>query len=53
MDGECAFCGRGESASRPIFCQDCQAEHRVCGACADEAVKDLSILGLELDRQVA
>ena len=53
MDGECAFCGRGESAARQIFCHDCQADHRVCGPCVEDAVKDLSILGLELYRQVA
>ena len=53
MDGECAFCGRGESASRRMYCVDCQADHRVCGPCADDAIKDLAVLGLELYRQVA
>jgi hypothetical protein len=41
MDGECAFCGRAESATRQVFCGDCQAQHRVCVECADEAAREL------------
>ena len=36
MDGECAFCGRGEGAARQVYCDDCQAAHRACGSCANE-----------------
>jgi hypothetical protein len=40
MDGECAFCGRAGSAARDVFCEDCQAHHKVCRACAEEAAAD-------------
>jgi hypothetical protein len=33
MDGECAFCGRGDGAARQVFCDDCQVAHAVCGGC--------------------
>jgi hypothetical protein len=35
MDGECAFCGRAEAATRQVFCEDCQSQHRVCAPCAE------------------
>jgi hypothetical protein len=34
MDRECAFCGRAESAARHVYCEDCQANHKVCPDCA-------------------
>jgi hypothetical protein len=36
MDGECAFCGRAVDAVREVFCEDCQARHKVCKQCVDE-----------------
>ena len=36
MDGECAFCGRGDGAARQVYCDDCQTQHQVCVTCADE-----------------
>jgi hypothetical protein len=48
MDGECAFCGRAEAATCQLFCQDCQAQHRVCGECADAARAEAAQLGLDL-----
>ena len=46
MDGECAFCGRSESAAYQVFCEDCQARHQVCKTCADEVAGD--VLGYAL-----
>jgi hypothetical protein len=40
MDGECAFCGRGVSSSRMVFCEDCQAQHVVCASCAEEVANE-------------
>jgi hypothetical protein len=40
MDGECAFCGRGDGAARQLYCDDCQAEHKVCANCADEVATE-------------
>jgi hypothetical protein len=40
MDAECAFCGRIVAAARQVFCADCQAQHAVCRACAEEAAAD-------------
>jgi hypothetical protein len=39
-DAECAFCGRIVAAARQVFCADCQAQHAVCRACAEEAAAD-------------
>jgi hypothetical protein len=36
MDGECAFCGRADAATRQVYCQDCQTAHQLCPACAEE-----------------
>ena len=36
MDGECAFCGRASTATRQVFCEDCQSLHDACTACANE-----------------
>jgi hypothetical protein len=36
-DRECAFCGRADSASQQVFCDDCHTVHGVCRACATEA----------------
>jgi ribosomal protein S14 len=49
MDGECAFCGRADGATYPVFCRDCQAQHRVCRQCLAEAAPEAATLGLELD----
>jgi hypothetical protein len=46
MDGECAFCGRAETAARQVFCEDCQAQHRVCNPCADEAAAEAEVYRL-------
>ena len=40
MDGECAFCGRAESAARQVYCEDCQGQHKVCPDCAAEAAAE-------------
>ena len=48
MDGECAFCGRADGGSQPVFCEDCQSQHRVCGRCADDAAHEAATLGLRL-----
>jgi hypothetical protein len=40
MDGECAFCGRADAASNQLFCEDCQAHHRVCQRCAEEVTSE-------------
>jgi hypothetical protein len=48
MDCECAFCGRDEAATLQMFCQDCQAPHRVCRECAEATVEDAAVVGLEL-----
>ena len=48
MDGECAFCGRAVGATYPVFCQDCQSQHRVCRECLAEAEPEAATLGLEL-----
>jgi hypothetical protein len=40
MDGECAFCGRADAATDELFCQDCQADHGVCRACAEDATRE-------------
>ena len=40
MDGECAFCGRGEGAARQVYCDDCHAEHKVCSECAEVAPRE-------------
>ena len=54
MDGECAFCGRADAvATRGVYCEDCQTEHRVCVACADETSPDAAQLGLELFAEAA
>jgi hypothetical protein len=37
---ECAFCGRADAAAGELFCSDCQAQHAVCRACAEEAAAD-------------
>ena len=41
MDGECAFCGRGDGAARQIFCDDCQTEHKACTRCAEEVANEV------------
>ena len=43
MDGECAFCGRADAATRQVYCEDCQSPHRVCAPCADEATQDQTV----------
>jgi len=48
MEGECAFCGRADAATDPVFCQDCRAQHRVCEACLAEATPEAATLGLEM-----
>ena len=48
MDDECAFCGRAEAANHHMFCEDCQTDHRVCDACADDTAAEAATLGLEL-----
>jgi hypothetical protein len=47
MDGECAFCGRAdEAALNPIFCEDCQSQHRVCASCTAEVASEAPSYGL-------
>jgi len=53
MDAECAFCGRADSATRQIFCHDCQTPHRVCSPCAYETLSEAATLGLEPYLQAA
>jgi len=53
MDAECAFCGRADAATQQMFCQDCQAAHRVCRDCADATAADASTLGLEPAHEAA
>jgi hypothetical protein len=53
MERECAFCGRAEGAIYHVFCQDCQAQHRVCPACAESSTQEAAQLGLEPSPQAA
>jgi hypothetical protein len=46
MDGECAFCGRADSAARQVFCEDCQAQHKVCTECANEVAAQAEVYRL-------
>jgi hypothetical protein len=46
MDDECAFCGRGDQVDHRLMCEDCQAQHRVCTACADEVASESDLYHL-------